>query len=107
MLLELAPAWVIAKLGALSLIGLGYLVEKRYVGRVNLFANGMALNINYLPVSKTIPWYFGYYLDGGLLMGLLAILSYAQKRSMPKWFYALEWAYCSFVTGILVLFVQF
>jgi hypothetical protein len=107
MLLQLAPAWLIANLGAMSLVAVGYLVEKNYVGRISLFSNGIALNINYLPSAGSIPWYLGYYLDAGLVLAILGILGYAADTEMHGWFYAISWLYCSFVAGFLILFVRF
>ncbi len=38
----------------------------------------------------------GYYLDGRLGLGLLAIVSYGLNFSLPRWFYTLIWLYCFF-----------
>jgi len=107
MILELAPQWLIANIGAVSLILLGHLAERRFVSRTSIFANGIALNINYLPFSKILPFYLGLYLDAGLLMALLSIISYARRTSMPEWFYQLGLLYSSVAVGCLILVVRF
>jgi len=107
MILELAPEWAIANIGAASLILLGYLAEKKFVSRISIFANGIALNINYLPFSKILPFYLGLYLDAGLLLALASVISYASNTTMPKWFYQLGWLYSSVAAGLLILVVRF
>ena len=106
MLFGILPDWLIANIGAFSLIALGYLVEKEYVGRMSIFASGIALNINYLPFAKTLPQWLGFYLDGAFLMAAIGILSYASRNSMPKWFYQIGWLYSSLTAGLVVLIIR-
>lgn len=94
------------KATALILVMVGALVEKNYVGRIATFSNGMAINFFLL----TTPLVLGgieeavltLYALGGLILGVIALLSYRNFQLGGK-FYMLTWAYSSFVTGILIL----
>ena len=95
------PAWLLQRLGALSLVAVGLLVEKHYVGRITTFANTIAINIH--AAYTTSPWWLVWYANIGLIVGMIALASYASRESLPGWFYAIGFIYSSAVVGLLIL----
>ena len=99
----LTPYWLY-KLGPLSMIIVGLLVEKEFISRPTLFANTMALNV-YLAIVGTTLWYFAWYSNIGLIFGFIAIISYAQKESLPSLFYNIGFVYNSLIVGVIIFFL--
>lgn len=83
------PLEILQKLGPLSLVVVGYLVEKKFVGRIATFSNSIAFNLHIISVPKPDQLLI-YYANIGLIMGILAIFSYKGQESMPKLFYLLS-----------------
>jgi len=98
----LLPALIIMKLGPLGLIFIGYLVEKKFVGRVTAFSNAMAINLHLFTTNYPDQMLISY-ANIGLLVGVVAIITYALRIRMPKWFYDLTRLYHSFLVGIIIL----
>lgn len=93
---------MIANLAPWILIVIGAVVEKNFVGRVITFSNSMALNIHAATIgitSSLLSWYANI----GLIVGIVAIGSYAIDESLPDWFYVLNILYCSVIAGVLLL----
>jgi len=95
------PVWLLQRLGALSLVAVGLLVEKHYVGRTTTFANTVAINIHAAFIAA--PLWLVWYANIGLIVGLIALVSYTTKESLPGWFYLISLVYNSAVVGILIL----
>ena len=49
---------------------------------MSIFANGIALNANYVASSKMLPPWPIWYLDGALLMALVGVITYEMNTSM-------------------------
>ncbi len=89
------------KLGPLSMIVVGFLVEKEFISRPTLFANTIALNV-YLALVGTNLWYLAWYSNIGLILGVIAIISYAQKESLSSMFYGIGYIYNSAIVGLII-----
>ena len=98
------PAIYAGYLAPLCLITIGYLVERNFVGRMAIFGNAIALNLHVL-TAQNPSFLFVWYANIGLLMGIIAIISYAVRKPLNGLFYTVGWLYCSIVVGfIIVLF---
>ena len=94
------PVWL-DKIGPLSMLLLGYLVEKKFISRTATFVNVIAIN-TYLALRNIENIWLVMYADIGLILGIIAIISYALKESLPEIFYTVNWAYCSAVVGFII-----
>ena len=99
---HILPMWLLQKLGALSLVVVGLLVEKHYVGRTTTFANTIAINVH--AAYAAASWWLVWYANIGLIVGIIALLSYAGGESLPGWFYVMSLVYSSVFVGALILF---
>lgn len=89
-------------LGPISLLVVGYLVEKNFVGRVPTFTNALAINLHvYTLAAPTLL--FVWYANIGLILGVIALVSYGTMKSLNSLFYAITWLYSSVVVGFLIL----
>ena len=103
-ILYLIPVYFIDKLGPLSMIIAGFLVEKHYVGRMSVFLNTIAINIFAYSKMPYLTQYDIWYCNIGLLVGLIALVSYMFEESLPSWYYLITFVYSSVVTGAYILF---
>ena len=103
---SMLPAFLIQKIGPLSLILIGYLVEKNFVGRIATFSNSLAINLHVFTMNNP-HHYLIWYANIGLIMGGLAIASYWSKTPLTRYFYFISWAYSSFVVGFIILAIGF
>jgi len=104
MLIELLPESVAVLLPELSLILIGYVVEKHFVSRVTCFTNVMALNVHFLTIGASGLW-LGLYADLGLILGAYGLLAYWKRESLDSWFYNLSHVgYSSIVVGSIILY---
>lgn len=85
-----------------ALILIGFLVEKQFVGRTSLFANSVAVNVHFYQ-NPTFEPLLIWYANIGLLVGGIAIISYATEESLPSEFYTLAWAYSAIAAGVVIL----
>ena len=99
------PDFIIKTLPALSLVIVGYLVEKNFVGRVSTFCNTMAINLHLMLINNPNP-YLIWYANLGLVMGCIGIFAYQTKSSLSTYFYYASWLYCSIIVGLLTLAVH-
>lgn len=79
-------------------------MEKEFVSRPATFVNVIALN-TYLATRGIENFWLVVYADIGLIVGIIAIISYGVKESLPEIFYVINWAYCSVIVGIIILVV--
>lgn len=104
MLIDLLPDSVAVLLPELSLILIGYIVEKHFVSRVTCFTNVMALNVHFLTIGASGLW-LGLYADFGLLLGAYGFLAYWKREALGSWFYNLSHlGYSSLVVGSIILY---
>lgn len=102
--LTLIPTFIIERLGPLSLLLVGYLVEKNFIGRIPTFTNVLAINLyvyNIISPNFLLVWYANI----GLIFAVIAITSYKIQQSLPQYFYYVNWAYSSIAVGFLMLVV--
>jgi len=110
MLIELLPNWFVANLPVISLLILGVLVERHFVGRMNTFSNSMAVNLTFLRLTP-LHWILDWYANIGLIWGIIGALSYLAQRTtsdsnhhLRGWYYAVSWLYSSIVVALVILF---
>lgn len=103
MLVELLPEFFIVNLGIFGLIITGFLVEKHYVSRPAMFANGIALNIHVYEFLMPPEWLL-LYADVGIVVSGIAIFSYATETKLPEGYYNIIWyTYSSIAVGVVIL----
>lgn len=112
--ISIVPNKYIPYLAPISLIIAGSLVDRHYTGRVQIFTNSIALNVlfyssvyNYAYYGSLFLSFFTWYANIGLIMGMIALYSYAIKGSNSKIYYTIAWAYSSLVVGILIIIFYF
>ncbi|MFA5259017.1 MAG: hypothetical protein WC402_02990 [Candidatus Pacearchaeota archaeon] len=98
---QLLPIELIEILPALTLIIIGLIVEKKYVGRVAIFANAIALSTFFYKIQN-LPLWTIWYINILTIFGLIAIFSYAFKIKLPQEYYWLAGVFSSVVSGILL-----
>ena len=98
------PSVWLERIGPLSMLLIGFLVEKKFLSRPATFANVIALN-TYLATRSIENFWLVLYADIGLIVGVIAIISYGVKKSLPEIFYAINWVYCSAIVAIIILVV--
>lgn len=109
----------------LSLVFVGYLVERKYVGRISLFSNALAINLHFYLIHTTNPYLITYG-DCAFAFGLIAIISYVywwltieeyedfwgnvvtensdSYIPLPTMYYKTAYLFSSVVVGLLILF---
>ncbi len=104
------PKDYIQYLAPVSLIIAGFLAERHYIGRIPIFTNTIALNVlfyysqsNFLYFGTLFLSVFEWYANIGLIMGLIAVMSYASKGKRSKTYYIIARAYSSIDVGILMV----
>lgn len=104
MLIDLLPTSLAVLIPELSLLLIGYVVEKHYVSRVTCFTNVLALNVHFLTIGESGFW-LGLYADLGLALGALGFLAYLERESLKTWYYELSHiGYSSLVVGSIILY---
>jgi len=109
------PSYYIKYIAPASLILVGYLVEHNYVGRIPIFTNTIALNVffdsfqpNFSYFGSLLLHIFEWYANIGIIMGAIAVMSYAFNGKQSKIYYTIAWAYSSVVVGgLMVIFFMF
>jgi len=102
---SIVPDPIVKMLPALSLVIIGYLVEKQFVGRISTFANTLAINLYAILLVNPATW-FVWYANIGFLMGIVGLVAYGGGTSLSQIYYKISWAYCSIVVGLLILLVH-
>lgn len=104
MLLDLLPTSIAVLLPELSLLFIGYAVEKHYVSRVTCFTNVLALNVHFLTIGESGFW-VGLYADFGLVLGIWGFLHYLAHEKLGEWYYRLSHlGYSSLVVASIILY---
>lgn len=103
MLVESLPRFFIVNLGVFGLIITGFLVEKHYVSRPAMFANGIALNVHVYEFLMPPEWLL-LYADIGIVVSGIAIVSYATESTLPEGYYdTIGRAYSSITVGMIII----
>lgn len=96
------PSEFISLLAPLTLIVIGHLVEKKFIGRITAFTNSIALNV-FLYGLDEISFILSLYGNVGLILGFIGLISYSLMSSMPKIYYTILISLSSFVVGSVIL----
>ncbi|MFC1697106.1 hypothetical protein ACFL1H_02135 [Nanoarchaeota archaeon] len=105
-LVQILPKQIILLLGPISLILVGYIAEKYYIGRITLFANAMAL-ITFFAFIEIIPWIIVLYINVATIIGIIGLASYAFKYKLAQEFYTFGTIFSSVITGGILLYGLF
>jgi hypothetical protein len=97
---NIIPSEWIFSIGPIILLIVGHLVEKKYVGRMTIFTNTMAINIFFF--SKNVPELFVWYANIGLILGIISLFSYYYRSPMPTWMYTVAMIYSSIPIGLIM-----
>jgi len=104
MLVESLPDFYVVNMGVFGLIITGFLVEKHYVSRPAMFANGIALNVHVYQLPMP-PELLLTYADIGIIVSAIGIFSYATEYTLPEGYYTIVWhTYSSVVVAGVILF---
>lgn len=105
MIVEMLPVWLSKYIPAISMIAVGYVVEKHYVSRVTTFTNALAVAVSVITHGGS--WIVGLYADIGLVVGLLGLQAYRKNRSMSTAYYDFSAAfYSSVVAGAVIIYPE-
>jgi hypothetical protein len=100
------PQGLVSIIGPAILVVIGFLSENHFVGRMPILANTVAVNIAYFgkDFNTLGSWQLPLmiYLDVGIIMGIISLISYAFGTKLDSLFYTAGWAYCSVAVGILL-----
>ena len=104
------PNGYIQYLAPVSLLIAGSLAEKHYVGRIPIFTNTIALNVLFYYSESNLIYYGSFvfsilvwYANIGIIMGIIAVASYASRGKRSKTYYTIAWAYSSIVVGVIMV----
>lgn len=89
-------------LPAITLIIVGLIVEKKYVGRIAILTNAVALSTFFYSISN-LPLWIILYINVLTIFGLIALVSYAFKIKLPKEFYFIAGIFSSAISGALLI----
>lgn len=105
-MIQLLPESIAVLIPALSLVLIGHVVERHYVGRITCFSNVMALNVHYLTIGES-GLLLRIHANLGLILGLWGLWAYLGRESLPKEYYeVVHLLYSSFVVGTILLYPQ-
>lgn len=96
--LNFLPYWLVANLDVFGLIVIGFLVEKHYVSRPAIFANSIAINLHAWKMGNPPGW-LTWYANRGVIIGVIAIFTYAAKEQPGSRYYTIAYFYSSMVVG--------
>jgi hypothetical protein len=94
---------LLAILPVLALIVIGAIVETSYVSRTAIFSNAIALNSFYYTFTN-LPVWLTLYINLLTIAGIISLLSYMTKKSLPKEFYQVSGLFSSVVSGFVLLY---
>jgi len=86
------PGFLVANLDVVTLIAIGILVEKNYVGRMTTFSNSVAINLLFLRISN-LHWVLDWYATIGFALGVVGAISYAASQSESLYWHRNEFPY--------------
>jgi hypothetical protein len=96
------PKEIFLLLAPISLMVIGFLVEKYYTGRITLFANAMAL-VSFFGVFTNIPTVVVIYINLATVLGIIGLISYAVKHPLIEAYYHVGKLVSSVITGVVLL----
>ena len=97
------PMGVLEVLPAVTLIIIGLLVEKNYVGRIALLSNAVALT-TFFYRFEVLPEWLVTYINLLSVAGILALASYALRFPLPRHFYWIAGLFSSAISGVILIY---
>jgi len=101
-LVEWIPESLLLLLGPVSLMVIGYLVEKYYTGKITLFANAIAL-VTYFYRFQNLPFLLVLYINMATILGIVGLISYTVKHPLFETYYHIGKYFSSGITGLVLL----
>ena len=89
-------------LPAITLIVVGLIVEKNYVGRISLLTNAVALS-TFFSFIENLNYWMVLYINVLTIFGIIALFTYAFKIKLSKHFYFMAGVFSSAISGLLLL----
>jgi len=102
MLFKMLPPTLIHLIAPFALILIGWIVERKLVGRVATFSNVMAANL-YFYYSPSIHPLFAIYLTVRFIFSIIEFLPSGLKGSLSRPYSIVRYAYSSIVIGALIV----
>ena len=99
---QFLPKGLVLALPAITLIIVGLIVEKNYVGRISLLTNAVALS-TFFAFIENLHWGVILYINILTIFGIVALFTYAFKIKLSRHFYFLAGAFSSAISGMLLL----
>jgi len=99
---NIIPLQLIEVLPAITLIVIGLIVEKRYLSRISIFSNAVALTTFFYNFTNLPNWLI-LYINALSIVGILALVSYALRISLPQQFYLIAGIFSSGISGMVLL----
>lgn len=103
MWIDLLPTVIQQNIAIISLLIVGFFVEKHYISRLSVFSNAIALNLyaDQLPQPGTI---LSIYVDIGVTLGGIGLLAYLLNEELGGYYYDTTYfAYSSLAVGLVML----
>lgn len=98
-----------SSVGVLLLVGLlaaGFMQFRQgYIGRIGIFCNGLIIGETLCPHWQLIPDWAQIYVYIALVLGIIALISYIFKKSLPQEFYQICLVAFGSASIIIVLFL--
>jgi len=102
-IVQILPKSIIDLLPAITLIIVGLIVEKYYVGRISLLTNAVALSTFFSQFNNLNFWLI-IYINVLTIAGGIALLSYTFKLKLTKHFYWIAGIFSSLISGLLLVY---
>jgi hypothetical protein len=102
--IDILPKTLLPLIAPASLILIGVLVEKQYVGRMSIFANSIAL-ISFFGNFEYLPDWLSAYITCATIWGVIGLVSYMKKEdiSLPEAYYVIGYIFSSIPVGLILL----
>ena len=78
--------------------------RKGYIGRIAIFLNALLLWQIFYGAWANLPNYFQGYLNIGSVIGLIALITYIPKISLPTYFYKFAYVFYGSISIIIAIF---
>ncbi|MDD2778384.1 MAG: hypothetical protein PHS47_03545 [Methanocellales archaeon] len=103
MLFKMLPPTLVHLIAPCALILIGWILEKKLVGRVATFSNVMAANV-YFYYSSSIHPILAIYLTAGFIFVIIEFLPSGFRGPLSRPYSIVRYAYSSIVVSALILF---
>lgn len=102
MLFKMLPPTLVHLIAPCALILIGWVLEKKLVGRVATFSNVMAANV-YFYYSPSIHPLLAIYLTVGFIFIIIELLPSGFRGPLSRPYSIVRYAYSSLVVGALII----